>query len=740
MSALPTQNLKLDGAIDWSRWVDAREASQLLGVNRDSLTRQCRDELERIGHAMFHRSPDGGNARWWINRSNSKLLWSGKAGENHRIPEDFWQREEKQQKDAWARVACVKVLREAKISRLGDMKDWIDSLAIELGVNHPNIRVSVKSLYRWSKNYVNPADIMKLVDTRGGNTRGEPDPAAWRAFTELFMSERQIKLTVAWKRVRDEAAIKGWRWTSETACRRMVDSKLTKQDIAKARTPALFRSHYRAFLEQDPEGFEAGECWIGDHCQLDMICRVGFGAHEKYVRPWLTAWMDWRTRRIMGFAIVEDPNSTAILAALRQGLLADDLITMPRHVWIDNGKDFDCYLFHGQTKRQRQLKRGFRADVDEAPTHGLLANFGIEAHFSIPHNPNGKSRLEHWFGYGLHEVFDKLWPTYCGNEPSSRPEYLNETIKAGTYIPQFDEVASQLRDHIAGFNLSSEHSKADMLGLSPNDALAAMVKTRHIARDPQAMSMLLMKHHQPVRVNKNGITIRIAGKPLHYGAFEPALVPYKGASASERPQVHVLYDPDDMSSIHVFDSKMRKICETRANEVYGNHVRGDEASEKRLRDAMRTKDRYNRLEKEVAANRHLTFASAFSIAARAAAQEKAPPPSINPDATMQPVQTPLDDESNRSVMRKAVGAEHDELPKSKHIFKRHEEDEDDEPLALIGTRQMDDLFDEDEDELVIGSRPLATFAQEEDDMDEPLSLPVSTDTDDSDRHLLDELP
>src|SRR5207249_4534073 len=90
------------------------------------------------------------------------------------------------------------------------------------------------------------------------------------------------------------------------------------------------------FHERDYTGLHSNQIWCGDHHPCDCIV-----THQgKLVRPWLTAWQDMRSRKIVGAVIyAHDPNSTTVLAAFRVGALAHGV---PDRVYIDNGKDYDC--------------------------------------------------------------------------------------------------------------------------------------------------------------------------------------------------------------------------------------------------------------------------------------------------------------------------------------------------------------------------------------------------------------
>ena len=63
------------------------------------------------------------------------------------------------------------------------------------------------------------------------------------------------------------------------------------------------------------------------------------------------------------------PNSTTILAALRHGLKDERNFGGPRAVWIDNGKDYDAWLFHGPW-----LKFKRAVDAQQWPDAGSQLN------------------------------------------------------------------------------------------------------------------------------------------------------------------------------------------------------------------------------------------------------------------------------------------------------------------------------------------------------------------------------
>ncbi len=676
MSAVPqpTHQSFRDQVVDPAQWIALDEAAEKLGQSPGHLRRRCNAALQHQGMARHGKSAEGGQARWWINRDYDARLWPGGLGKAHQIPHDeLALYPVDKRNEAFWRAACVESFRKARSTWKGAVADWLPGLLDQMRERYPGLKISRGTLYRWEKIYQRPADVIKLVDTRGGNRKGEADPAAWDAFRDLYLSERRPSIKDCWQRVELLAKQEGWRWLTYTQCRRQLDSKITPEDQALHRDPAQHKQSFAPYIESRVDRFDAGDCWVGDHAQLDFVCQFG----KQLLRPWLTAWMDWRTRRLMGWTISPAPNSTAILSALRHGLKADDLVTMPSTIWIDNGKDYDCYTFHGQTKKQRLGKVSMEIDED-ATRAGVFSMLGIEAHFSIAHNPDGKSRLERWFGF-VHGRFDKCYASYCGGQPDDKPSYLNKLIRKnpGT-CPPFDQVVDDFEAFAAGYNHSADHAKEDLDGLSPDAYLRQHVTTRRRIDCPAAMDQCLQVWHEPVKVGRNGITLKLEGKAISYGQFEPALRKYKARRKADAPLLHVAYDPHDVSSVQIYDDKHRFVCSASMNMLGSRH--GDPVSQAQVKDAIRQQRKARKQSREATRNRLTEFKSIPALVHEQKLKDKQiEVAEINPDAPLQIVRTAIEGGSNaaqNAVSRKAAGAESSTVDAGPITFDFDDEDED----------------------------------------------------------------
>ncbi|MEZ6193964.1 MAG: Mu transposase C-terminal domain-containing protein [Phycisphaerales bacterium] len=669
MTALPTPNLNSD-RFDWSEWIGLSDAAERLRVDKDHLGRLCKRRLQAEGVAIMATTPDGGRRQWFISRRYDAALIGGIVGAAHR-PADLSRFTDDQIRGARMRQACVLRFRAARKAG-GD--GWVGRCVEALRGRYTGLRISRRSLYGWDRDYNGRADLVKLIDMRGGDQKSKGDRAAWAHFGELYLHPNQRSAKACWKATKRHAQQAGLSWCSYESLKRQLNRRFTPQQQAQARDPDTFRNHFAPYLKQNPDRFGAGDCWVGDHTQLDFMCWWG----KDIIRAWLTTFQDWRTRRIVGYMVWNSPSSHTIRGALRHALMDSANGGPPRALWIDNGRDFDSWVLHGQTKKSRREKVISAGYVDEIEFRGILNDFDppIEAHFSLPFNPNGKSRMERWYGT-LHGQFDKWMTTYCGRNPLYKPENLNHTLKHERHrIPTFEQVQAWVGDFITAFNANADHQMADMVDhgetLSPDQAMARWRSMRRVFADPSILDELMAHWHRPLHVGRNGIDLRFGTVKLTYGQFAPELIPFKAAKKADRRPVIVAYDPHDMRRVRVYDAQRRYVCTAEENILCG--VEGKVGMEQ-LREQMRKKTAYARHTKGIQANPDINFLTDSEAIAAESIRQTA---EAETAASLQPVRTRLDGQGKairRDDLRHAAGAETVTRP-------------DDEPRGLPSPREM----------------------------------------------------
>lgn len=166
------------------------------------------------------------------------------------------------------------------------------------------------------------------------------------------------------------------------------------------------------FLIRKIEAVTPNQVWVSDHCKHDVWVRNdGFFPgidRDQALRPWLTAILDMRSRKIVGWVWNATPSSHTISSAIHNAVIESGI---PTTFYIDNGKDYE--------------KVG-KIDLSEQCS-GVLSRLGIAPQYCLPKHPQSKL-IESWFAT-LHKRFDTIWhPFYCGTSPATRPEVCDAAL------------------------------------------------------------------------------------------------------------------------------------------------------------------------------------------------------------------------------------------------------------------------------------------------------------------------
>jgi hypothetical protein len=168
MSAIPMPNLA--PSIDWRQWRSAGRVAAAMGMRTDSLARLCRKSLQARGLAMFATPPEGGQAQWFLHVAADRRLLPGGIGERYQSP-DLSQFPREKVTAAMQKAAVADAFGQALATRPGLVKDWLPMFIEEERRKHPELRIRGRSVYAWHRTYKHPANLVKLIDARGGDRR-----------------------------------------------------------------------------------------------------------------------------------------------------------------------------------------------------------------------------------------------------------------------------------------------------------------------------------------------------------------------------------------------------------------------------------------------------------------------------------------------------------------------------------------------------------------------------------------
>lgn len=310
---------------------------------------------------------------------------------------------------------------------------------------------------------------------------------------------------------------------------------------------------------------------VMDHRQLDIFCLLPQrGGGWKLGRPWLTAAMDMRSRRWLGWTIVAQPDSHSIATVVKRVILSHGI---PGHFYWDNGQDFECSWLNG-----------------------VMESLGVRVTHSLVKRARSKT-IEPNFRRVA--VFERTTEWWCGHKPDARPERLEKLLKAHEKwmagaseerpFQTLDEVShlyQTLQDELNATAVEGEGmQKVTPEGrgwLTPDecwDLLAGQVIKR-VA--PRETLLFLFRDRRRATVRHSQIVMSFHGSRYVYQPSpedDPlALAPLNGR------EVEVAIDPLDLETAAVFFDG-RLVCMGRNLELRGmgeDAFKRDEADRRRL--------------------------------------------------------------------------------------------------------------------------------------------------------------
>ena len=362
----------------------------------------------------------------------------------------------------------------------------MNSLAGYLADQH---HLSARTLWNWYAQYrkLGYAGLVDRVRSDKGKSRFLAAHPAVRAFVEnKYLGERLSIRLVYQALLRDLRSL-------EPECTRPPSYSAVRSYLKQLPKPLLilsregkrqFQERCEPYLLTDFDSLLPNQIWVSDHGQHDVWVRndlfSGISANAA-VRPWLTAVLDMRSRKIVGTAWSASPSSHTISSALRVGI---ENFGIPQALVIDNGKDYE------------KIGR-----IDFSPEcSGVLVRLGIQPHYCLPRHPQSKL-IESWFGT-VRKRLDCLWPSYCGPGPQDRPEQCTDALKEhqgflkgkrkSSPLPLASEFLSTARQWITEYNSQHPHGGRGMSGRTPDEVFDELLPSgqRRLIESPEVLYAL----------------------------------------------------------------------------------------------------------------------------------------------------------------------------------------------------------------------------------------------------------
>lgn len=343
-----------------------------------------------------------------------------------------------------------------------------------------------------------------------------------------------------------------------TFCRQIAKIPELVKTMARKGEDAYRNAELISF--RDFNSIQALDYVVMDHRVLDIFCLIRDGrAGWKLARPWLTAAIDMRTRKWLGWCIVETPSSDSIATVLKQVFVNYGL---PKALYWDNGRDFRSHWLEG---RREQSRTGRVGDGLPKQWTGVLETLNIRVHHAIVKNARAKL-IEPNFSRVAD--FDRMLPEWCGHKPGARPERFDAMLrdheawlagKPGS--PPFrtiEQVATLYGMVLEGLNERELHGEGmrkvtctGMGWMMPNECWDILIP--HVERRtvPEDVLQLCFAKRRELTVRNGEVQITLAGQVYHYRLSDNRM----GLLGLNDRKVELAYDPLDMGKAAIYYEK-----------------------------------------------------------------------------------------------------------------------------------------------------------------------------------------
>lgn len=334
---------------------------------------------------------------------------------------------------------------------------------------------------------------------------------------------------------------------------------------------------------------------MGDEHTFD--CWVTYkevNGKESVIRPVLVAWIDIRTRCIIGDVICKHANSQILKDSLLK-LIYQDGGGVPEYLLIDNGKDYTSREMRGTSRNDRRdgaERQGNEMAFDDK-TRGFYASIGIkDDHRALPYQPWTKGNVERFFSTVCNR-FTKWLKSYTGTLTGSRTDAkVNKDtgkMQARGELLTMDEFYKYWSQWLEEKYHQKEHSglkKAGETWITPRSLWENCLERYQKPLPAKRLAAMLMMKAAGARVNSTGIT------KWGYNFMAPELYPYINKN------VDVRWDTRDVSRLYVYTKDSQFICEAESVELLDFVAKGKGVAEDVLLEHLKNQKRHEREAKE----------------------------------------------------------------------------------------------------------------------------------------------
>ena len=466
-------------------------------------------------------------------------------------------------------------------------------------LQYPDMKFSRATLNKWNKAMADNGE-MALIDMRGrhNNHRTGMPAGIFDIFQYYYLDQSRKSVSMCVAKIPDPVLMY-FRYGEKA----MKDNALP-------------------YVHREYADLHANDIWVSDNHTFDIMITDG----EKHMRVYLTAFLDIRSRKIMGHYVTTAPSADATLYALRQGI---EKYGVPKRILTDNGREFLTFDIGG---------RGFRKKGSEQDPETIMERLGIDFHTALVKNARAKI-IERTFRT-VKEEFSKLFLSYTGGNVLEKPERLKTVVKDVNKLTALEDFREYVKTYIDKVYNVRENTGYEMRGRSPNEVYkATLVEVRKASKE--VLDIMLLRSTRLQKVTRAGVKLKFYDKEIFFISDE-LILDHQGE------QVFVRYNPENLEEVRVYDSEDRYILTAKQVKSLSYFATKEEVSE-----AMREQRRLAGVVKAYKKDKDLKGTDALDLVLGTASDALDSDGELNPEI-IKILRNP--DKDNIESMPAAVGA------------------------------------------------------------------------------------
>lgn len=336
---------------------------------------------------------------------------------------------------------------------------------------------------------------------KGRVAEAEFTPEAWEFIKQQWGSQSKPTISYAIREAMKLVPDRGWIIPSQDTVERRIRN-LPPWWVALRREGDKVLEKLYPSQRRDYSTLRLHEMWCADGHKADVFCRWPDGTES---RPIVVAWLDLRSRVVLGYAVGKVESADLIRLAFKNS--AETCKAIPEAALMDNGRGFASKLLTGGTPNR------FRFKVKDEDIPGILTMLGIEVTWATPGHGQAKPIEPWWRTLGNMDKRSEFQGAYCGNKPEAKPKEFDPKA----FIP-IETYLRLLQDEINDYHYRA-HRGDSMDGKTPSQVYDALLPNT-VVRQPTAEqlrlcllaaeSIRLTPEHQIVLLNNRYWTEHLA--------------------------------------------------------------------------------------------------------------------------------------------------------------------------------------------------------------------------------------